>query len=97
MDKRCEFKSQKVKCYFGNWEAGYRENFEIFVKDVNNKAIDSKYVKSNTPDLNGKSNNILLTTDFTFKNFKNVFINNNFVELLMTTFYFTLWPILIDF
>ena len=31
MDKRCEFKSQKVKCFFGDWEAGYRENFEIFV------------------------------------------------------------------
>ena len=29
LDKRCEFKSQKVKCFFGDWEAGYRENFEI--------------------------------------------------------------------
>ena len=46
LDKRCEFKSQKVKCFFGNWEAGYRENFEIFVKDVNKNAINSKYVKS---------------------------------------------------
>ena len=89
LDKRCEFKSQKVKCFFGDWEAGYRENFEIFVKDVNNDAINSKDIKSSKPDLSGKSNNILLTTDFTFKNFKNVFINNNFVELLMTTFYFT--------
>ena len=41
LDKRCEFKSQKVKCFFGDWEAGYRENFEIFVKDVNNDAINS--------------------------------------------------------
>ena len=41
LDKRCEFKSQKVKCFFGNWEAGYRENFEIFVKDVKNNAINS--------------------------------------------------------
>ncbi len=89
LDKRCEFKSQKVECFFGDWEAGYRENFEIFVKDVNNYSINSKDIKSNKPDLNGKSNNILLTTDFTLKNFKNVFINNNFFELLTTTFYFT--------
>ena len=33
LDKRCEFKSQKIKCFFGNWEAGYRENLEIFVKE----------------------------------------------------------------
>ena len=46
LDKRCEFKSQKVKCFFGDWKAGYRENFEIFVKDVNNDAINSKDVKS---------------------------------------------------
>ena len=29
--------------FFGNWEAGYRENFEIFVKDTNNNAINNKY------------------------------------------------------
>ena len=47
LDKRCEFKSQKVKCFFGDWEAGYRENFEIFVKDVNNNTINSKDISIN--------------------------------------------------
>ena len=62
-------------------------SFDIFVKDVNNNAINSKYVKSNKPDLNGKSNNILLTTDFTLKNFKKVFMNNNFFELFNDDFF----------
>ena len=89
LDKRCEFKSQKIKCTFGNWKAGYRENFEIIIKDTNNNAINSQKIKFIKPNLNGKSDNILLTADFTLKNFKNVFLNNNFSELLMTTFYFT--------
>ena len=91
LDKRCEFKFQKIKCSFGTWEAGYRENFEILIKDVNNKNIDKNSIKKIKPVLSGKSDNILLTTDFTFKNFKKVFFNNNFLELLMTTFYFTLF------
>ena len=89
LDNRCEFKSKKIKCFFGDWEAGYRENFEIIIKDINNNAINSQNIKSYKPNLYGKSDNILLTTDFTFKNFKKVFMNNNFFELLMTTFYFT--------
>ena len=55
LDKRCEFKSQKVKCFFGDWEAGYRENFEILLKEVNNDDINIKRIKSYKPDLNGKS------------------------------------------
>ena len=66
MDKRFEFKSQKVKCFFGDWESGYRENFEIFVKEVNSNVIDSKYIKSDKPELNGKSNNILLSAFYKF-------------------------------
>ncbi len=89
LDKRCEFKSQKIKCSFGKWEAGYRENFEILIKEINNNDIDKKKIKSYKPNLSGKSDNILLTTDFTLKNFKKVLFNNDFFELLMTTFYFT--------
>ena len=89
LDKRCEFKSQKIKCSFGIWKAGYRENFEILIKVLNIKDINKKNLKYFKPKLSGKSDNILLTTDFTLKNFEKVFLNNNFFELLMTTFYFT--------
>ena len=89
LDKRCEFKSQKIKCSFGTWNAGYRENFEVLMRKVNNNNINKKDLESFNPKLSGKSDNILLTTDFTLKNFKKVFFNNNFLELLMTTFYFT--------
>ena len=89
LDKRCEFKTQKIKCSFGTWEAGYRENFEILIKVLNIKDINKKDLEYFKPKLSGKSDNILLTTDFTLKNFEKIFLNNNFFELLMTTFYFT--------
>ena len=89
LDSRCEFKSKKIICNFGNWEAGYKENFEILIQNTNNKEIDKRAVKDQEPKLSGDADNILLTTKFTLKNFKNVFNENEFLDLLLTTFYFT--------
>ena len=89
LDNRCIFKSKKIKCNFGKWEAKYRENFEVIIKNTNNKEIDKNLIKSQKPKMSGKSDNILLTTKFTLNNFKKVFYENDFVDLLLTTFYFT--------
>ena len=89
LDSRCEFKSKIIKCQFGEWEAKYRENFEVLIKNENNNEIDKKVIKSQKPSLSGKADNILLTTNFTLKNFKKVFYEDDFVDLLLTTFYFT--------
>ena len=89
LDRRCEFKPQKIKCSFGTWKAGYRENFEVLIRKVNNNNINKKDLESFNPKLSGKSDNILLNTDLTLTNFKKVFFQNNFFDLLMTTFYFT--------
>ncbi len=89
LDPRCNFQSKKVFCNFGNWQAKYRENFEITIQSKNGKIIDKKIIKSQKPFLSGKADNPLLTTNFTLVNFKKVFYENNFVELLLTTFYFT--------
>ena len=89
LDSRCEFKSEKIICNFGNWEAGYKENFEILIQNTKNKEIDNRAIKDQKPKLSGDADNILLTTKFTLKNFKNVFNENEFLDLLLTTFYFT--------
>ena len=89
LDSRCEFKSKIIKCQFGEWKAKYRENFEVLIKDENNNEIDKEVIKSQKPSLSGKADNILLTTNFTLKNFKKVFYENDFLDLLLTTFYFT--------
>ena len=46
LDSRCNFKSRKVICNFGNWEAKYRENFEIIIRNNNSKKIDEKSIIS---------------------------------------------------
>ena len=51
--------------------------------------IDKKNLKSIKPKLDGKSDNILLNTNFTLKNFKKVLFENEFIDLLLTTFYYT--------
>ena len=81
LDARCNFKSKKVICDFGNWKAKYKENFELILKNVNGKKIDKKIIKSQKPILSGKSDNPLLTTNFTLENFKKVFYENDFFDL----------------
>ena len=93
LDSRCDFQSKKVICNFGNWEAKYRENFEIIIRNNNSETIDKKLIKSQKPILSGKADNPLLSTNFTLENFKKVFYENNFVELLLTTFYFTFFDL----
>ena len=89
LDDRCTFKSSKLRCNFGNWEAKYRENFQVIFINIKDKEINKKKLKAIKPKLNGKSDNILLTTEFTLKNFKKVFLNKEFTDLLLTTFYYT--------
>ena len=44
LDSRCTFKSKKIKCNFGNWEAKYKENFEILVMNINNESINKNII-----------------------------------------------------
>ena len=89
LDSRCEFKKYILKCKFGNWPEKYRENFQVVFETDDGSKIDNKKLKSIKPKLEGRSNNILLNTNFTLKNFKKVLFENDFVDLLLTTFYYT--------
>jgi len=89
LDERCKLKSNTIYCNFGNWKAKYKENFQIILVNNSGKKIDKKEIKSIKPKLSGKSDNILLNTNFTLKNFKKVFFQNEFFDLLSTTFYYT--------
>ena len=89
LDERCKFNSSKIQCDFGNWSKKYREQFVIFFETKNGEKIDKKQFKLNKPNLKGKADNILLTSDFTLSNFKKVITNYEFKDLLLTTFYYT--------
>jgi len=89
LDNKCQFKSNLLKCEFGNWPKKYRENLEIVFQNTKNKEISKKIIKSYKPKLSGKSQNILLTYEFTLNNFKKVIKDKAFIDLLSTTFYYT--------
>ncbi len=89
LDNRCQFKSNLLKCKLGNWPKKYRENLEIVFQNTNNQEISKKEIKSYKPKLSGKSQNILLTYEFTLNNFKKVIKDKAFIDLLSTTFYYT--------
>ena len=89
LDSRCTFENHILKCKFGDWPAKYKENFNVIFETNDALNIDKKKLKSINPKLDGKSNNILLNTNFTLKNFKKVLFENEFLDLLLTTFYYT--------
>ena len=89
LNDKCQFKSNLLKCELGNWPKKYRENLEIVFQNTKNKEILKKEIKSYKPKLSGKSQNILLTYEFTLNNFKKVIKDKAFIDLLSTTFYYT--------
>ncbi len=89
LNNKCLFKSNLLKCELGNWPKKYRENLEIVFQNINNQEISKKEIKSYKPKLSGKSQNILLTYEFTLNNFKKVIKDKAFIDLLSTTFYYT--------
>ena len=89
LNNKCQFKSNLLKCELGNWPKKYRENLEIIFQNTKNKEISKKEIKSYKPKLSGKSQNILLTYEFTLNNFKKVIKDKAFIDLLSTTFYYT--------
>ena len=60
LNKRCKFKSQKIIFFFGNWEAGYRENFEIFVKKKHCTFIDNPVAKTQKAETSGEITTCLI-------------------------------------
>ena len=89
LDPRCNYKKASLKCEFGNWPAKYKENFQVIFSSNDGSKIDKKSLKSIKPKLDWKSDNVLLNTNFTLKNFKKVLFENEFVDFLLTTFYYT--------
>ena len=63
------------------------KNFEVIIQNINNNEIDKDKIRVKI-SLDGKAD-ILLNTKFTLNNFKKVFYENEFIDLLLTTFYFT--------
>ena len=89
LDERCQFEKNILKCELGNWPEKYREQLEIVFQNIKGKEIPKKKLKSFKPNLSGKSQNILLTYEFTLNNFKKVVKDKEFIDLLLTTFYYT--------
>ena len=89
LDTRCDYKKYTLKCKFGNWPAKYRENFTVVFETNDGSIINKKVLKSTKPKLDGTSDNILLNATFTLKNFKKVLFDDEFIDLLLTTFYYT--------
>ena len=44
LDKRCEFKKNKLKCKFGNWPAKYRENFQVIFETKDGSNVNKKEI-----------------------------------------------------
>ena len=90
LDPRCRLEGRTLRCDFGDWAGGHREDFRIPVT-VGAAYLDGGDVKASAPVVTGRSDNALTGFDFTLDNFARVFDGREFWSVLGVTLFYTIF------
>lgn len=91
LDDRCALDGRALRCDFGDWEAGYRENLMIPV------VVEQAYLdlglrpQDSAARTTGQSSNVLTNATFTLDNFSRIFSGDEFVEVFLITLFYTVF------
>lgn len=91
LDPRCALDGRALRCDFGDWEAGFRENLMIPV------VIEQAYLdnglrpQDSAAVTTGKASSVLTNSTFTFDNFTRIFNGDEFIEVLWVTLFYTVF------
>lgn len=91
VDPRCSIAAQTLTCDFGDFEGGQRETLRIPVT-VSQAFLDAEVDLDETPaQMTGTADNILTNSEFTLKNFVDVFESEEFFSVLWVTLFYTVF------
>ena len=91
LDPRCEIGAGRLRCDFGDWEAGLRENVMIPVT-VDQAFLDAGGEWPDTdPVVTGRTGSVLTNLEFTWENFARVFDGDEFWGVLWVTLVYTVF------
>ena len=91
LDPRCTLDGTALKCVFGDWAGGFRDELRIPVV-VDQAFLDADFdVKSSSPVVTGSSESLLTNFQFTTENFAKVFDGSEFWSVLWITLFYTVF------
>lgn len=91
LDPRCTLDGTALKCVFGDWAGGFRDELRIPVV-VDQAFLDADFdVKSSSPVVTGSSESLLTNFQFTTENFAKVFDGSEFWSVLWITLFYTIF------
>lgn len=91
LDPRCTLDGTALKCVFGDWAGGFRDELRIPVV-VDQAFFDADFdVKSSSPVVTGSSESLLTNFQFTTENFAKVFDGSEFWSVLWITLFYTIF------
>ncbi|MEM1401325.1 MAG: sugar ABC transporter permease, partial [Pseudomonadota bacterium] len=91
LDERCSFDAGRLTCTLGDFEPGYRESLELPFTVAQAYLDDPVNPRDSEPTLEGNSQNILTSFEFTLENFSRVFNASEFWHVLRVTIYYTVF------
>ncbi|MFQ6546761.1 carbohydrate ABC transporter permease [Aestuariibius sp. 2305UL40-4] len=87
----CQLDGRRLTCDFGDLEGGQRDEVEIPVT-VTQAFLDAGIDPDDTPpEMTGRSENVLTSSEFTLENFARVFDSDEFVEVMWVTIFYTVF------
>ncbi|MBT8454838.1 MAG: sugar ABC transporter permease [Alphaproteobacteria bacterium] len=91
LPEACTLSGRDLACDFGDIEGGWRLTLEIpVVLEADPEALEEE-IESSEPRIEGKAENILTNTEFTFENFARVFDGDEFLTVLYATLFYTIF------
>jgi multiple sugar transport system permease protein len=91
LPETCTLSGRDLACDFGDIEGGWRLTLEIpVVLEADPEALEEA-IESSEPRIEGKAENILTNTEFTFENFARVFDGDEFLTVLYATLFYTIF------
>ncbi|MGI9394816.1 MAG: carbohydrate ABC transporter permease, partial [Boseongicola sp.] len=91
LDERCALDERNLRCDFGDWEPGYRENLMIPVMVEQAYLDNGERPQDSAAKTTGKSSSVLTNSTFTLDNFARIFSGDEFVEVLFITLFYTVF------
>ncbi len=85
----CSLTATRLTCDFGNIDGGFSERLRIPVALSADKDVLEDIVEGSEPVTQGRGDNVLTNSEFTFANFSRIFDSKEFASVLWATAFYT--------
>jgi len=90
-DAPCTAEGGVLRCDFGTWEPGYRENLELEFRATEAYFATETSLEDSTVQVSAEAPNVLTNLTFTLQNYRRFLLSPEFWPIFRTTLYYTVF------